>query len=56
MNLKPCYLCEDRKPGCHGVCEKYQVVKRHNEAKNKAHREEQQSSADFVHRQGGRYR
>ena len=24
MNIKsPCYLCEDRKVGCHGKCEAY---------------------------------
>lgn len=32
----PCYRCEYRKPGCHGVCEAYQ----HYNALNEQRREE----------------
>lgn len=32
MKENPCYGCEDRQVGCHGVCERYAAWKAEHEA------------------------
>lgn len=32
----PCYRCEERLPGCHGSCEKYQEWRRQLDSQNDA--------------------
>ena len=42
----PCYACEDRKPGCHDKCDKYQDFKEKNDALKKIIREEKKKNLD----------